>query len=140
MKQPYFRIGKSKSSLIFIIIFFFNFIVTEANAQINESTQKTEKKAKPRSKEIVNAPNDLTLDQLVGRIVQLQTNLNAKGMEYPNDKLQEAIPRLCPDIPYLNNTWPVAEQLKKSIAQHFDQGVIYYDMLKNLLEDNQSQN
>ena len=135
MKQPYVFKRKSSLPYFFVTLFFLTFIHQNTHAQVNASVQNMDKQMKPIHFEKVDAPNDVRLDQLVSRIVQIQNELVALGTVKPTEKALNVHPLLFPNIPLTESVWPENQVLRKIIASHFDQGETYLEFLKSTFEE-----
>lgn len=137
MKYVHVHVLKHVLPRLLLLLIFVDFPGNDARAQetIQQDQKKQEKFVNKGERASVYAPNEIQLNQVVGRIVKLQGIALEHGMLNPTDKMKSALTTTCPDIKFPSNGWPAAEYLKKMIASHYDQGQFYLDILVNLQHD-----
>lgn len=137
MKYAYADVVKRVIPRLFLLLIFVDFPGNDATAQeqVNATQHSQEKLIKKGERQPVNAPNEIRLDQVVGRIAKLQEMLTQSGLSNPTEKMRLTMASMCPDIQHSQSGWPVIADLRKTIASHFDQGELYLDLLLNLHQD-----
>ena len=137
MNYAYVDVVKRVFTRLIVLIVFVDFPINDAAAQeqVNTNQNPQEKLIKKGERQHVNAPNEIRLDQVVGRIAKLQEMVTQSGLSNPTEKMRLTLTSMCPDIQLSESGWPVIADLRKTIASHFDQGELYLDLLLNLHQD-----
>lgn len=137
MKYAYAYVVKRVIPRLFLLLIFVDFPGHDASAQeqVGATQHSQENLIKKGERQPVNAPNEIRLDQVVGRIAKLQEMVTQSGLSNPTEKMRLTMSSMCPDIQLSQSGWPVIADLRKTIASHFDQGEQYLDLLLNLHQD-----
>ena len=137
MNYAYVDVVKRVIPRLFLLLVFVDFPIIDAAAQeqVNTNQNPQEKLSKKGERQPVNAPNEIRLDQVVGRITKLQEMVSQSGVSNPTEKMRLTMSSMCPDIQLSETGWPIVADLRKTIASHFDQGELYLDLLLSLHQD-----
>ena len=134
MNYAYVDVVKRVIPRLFLLLVFVDFPIIDAAAQeqVNTNQNPQEKLSKKGERQPVNAPNEIRLDQVIGRIAKLQELLIQSGLSNPTEKMRLTMTSMCPDIQLSETGWPGIADLRKTIASRFDQGELCLDLLLNL--------